>query len=114
VKYKLISELKKGDLVLLSYGEQNGDMADCGTFNKWCQLLLCSSFKAWEAVVMEKPRGKNPTTVFLEVHGWEKDLGSVYAHQIIGWHDEPTGFFEPIEHTPKQLELKEQVKEMGF
>jgi hypothetical protein len=32
-------------------------------------------------------RGKEPTVVFLEVHGWENDLGDTYAHQIIGWLD---------------------------
>jgi hypothetical protein len=112
VMYKKISDLKKGDRVLLNYGEQNGDIATCGTFNRWTSLLLTSSFKAWEGVVMEKPRGKNPTTIFLEVHGWEKDLGSVYAHQVIGWYDENSGFFEPIEHTTKQKECETQVEEL--
>ena len=109
---KTTNDLKQGDKVLLSYGEQNGDIADCGTFARWLQLdFNNSSFKAWEAIVMDNKKGN---TRLLEVHGWENDLGSVYSHQIIGWFDESQGTWQPIQHTPAQLKLKEQIKEMGF
>lgn len=99
MKFKKISDLQKGDRVLLNYGEQDGDMAECGTFERYIRLLLKSSFKAWEGTVVSKPRGKDPSVVNLRVYGWAEDLGDVYAHQIIGWLDPTSGTFEPIEHT---------------
>ena len=102
-KFKKICDLQKGDRVLLNYGEQNADLVECGTFDRYISLLLKSSFKAWEATVMAKPRGKEPIVVFLKVHGWEEDVGDTYAHKIIGWLDPASGTFEPIEHTPKQM-----------
>ncbi len=113
--YKKISDLKKNDKVLLNYGEQNGDLATCGTFERAMRLMFSnSSFKPWEAVIAEKPRGKNPTTVFAEVRGWETELGSVYSHQVIGWWNEVSGVWEPIEHTEKQKEMEKMVAEMGL
>jgi len=111
--YKLISDLKKGDKVLLNYGEQFGDLATCGTFENFMRLDFSnSSFKPWTAIVMSNPRGKNPTIVFLEVHGWETDLGDTYAHKIIGWWNEENGTWEPIKHTDKQKECEKL--EMDF
>lgn len=107
---KTTNDLKMGDRVLLSYGEQNGDIADCGTFEQWLRLDFSnSSLKAWEAIVKDNKKGN---TRVLEVHGWEIDLGSVYSHQIIGWFDESEGTWQPIKHTPAQLKLKEQIKTM--
>lgn len=112
---KKICELKKGDKVLLSYGEQKGDIVTCGTYEKWVLLHYTgASYKAWEATVRGTPRGKNPTVVFLEVHGFENDLGDVYAHQIIGYWDESVNNWQKIEHTPKQIEMKKMVESMGF
>ena len=111
--FKKIVDLKKGDKVLLNYGEQNGDLATCGTFDKFIQLdFNGSSFKAWDAIVMAKPRGKDPTIVFLEVHGWENDLGDTYAHKIIGWFNTESGTWEPIEHTAKQKKMAVMEREM--
>ena len=111
--FKKISDLNKGDKVLLNYGEQNGDIATCGTFQKARLLMFTgSSFKPWEAEVLSKPRGKNPTVVFLKVFGWETDLGDTYAHQIIGWFNNESGTWEPIEHTEKQKEMERMVSEM--
>jgi hypothetical protein len=109
MKYKKICDLKKGDRVLLNYGDQNGDLATCHTFDNWLRMLIRSSFKAWEAEVMERP-SKDPTVVFLKVFGWETDLGDTYAHQIIGWLDPVSGTFEPIEHTPHQQAMEQTVK----
>jgi hypothetical protein len=111
---KKISDLKKGDRILLGYGEQNGDIVSCDTFNKWCRFLLCSSYKAWEGIVESNPRGKDPSVVFLRIFGFEEDLGDTYAFHIIGVQDPATGFFEPIEHTEKQMQLKAQVEAMGM
>ena len=111
--FKKISDLKKGDKVILNYGDQNGDFATCGDFKGlMIAMLNASSFHAWEAIVMSKPRGKNPTIVFLEVHGWENDLGDTYAHKIIGWWSDMTGKWEPIEHTEKQKEMEKLEMEM--
>ena len=105
--FKKISDLKKGDKVILNYGDQNGDIASCGTFSRLIRLMLTApSFHPWEAIVKSNPRGKNPTVVFLEVHGWGKDLGDTYAHKIVGWFDETSGMWEPIEHTEKQKEME--------
>jgi len=104
-KIKKISDLKKGDKVILNYGDQNGNLASCGTFTRMVQLMLTSpSFHPWEAVLASNPRGKNPTIVFLEVHGFETELGDTYAHKIIGWWD--GSLWQPIEHTPKQKEAE--------
>lgn len=109
---KLISELQKGDEVLLNYGDQNGDLATCGTFERWLRLdFNNASYKSWTGIVKSKPRGKNPTVVFLEVHGWETDLGDTYAHKIIGWKGED-GFWHPIVHTDKQKEMEKLEQEM--
>ena len=113
-KFKKVAELQKGDRVLLNYGEQNGDLAECGTFDRYIRLLLTSSFKAWEGTVWTKPRGKDPTIVCLKVHGWSDDIGDTYAHKIIGWLDPASGTFEPIEHTARQKAMEDQVKAMGF
>jgi hypothetical protein len=105
-KFKKICDLNRGERVLLNYGDQNGDIATCHTFDRYIRLLLTSSFKAWEATVMMKPRGKDPIVVYLKVHGWAEDLGDTYAHQIIGWFDDTSGTFEPIEHTAKQKQME--------
>lgn len=111
--FKKISDLQKGDKVLLNYGSQNGDLATCRNFDTFIKLQFNgASFKPWDAVVMAKPRGKNPTVVFLEVHGWENDLGDTYAHQIIGWWNDESGTWEPIEHTEKQKQMEKMVDEM--
>ena len=105
--YKRIVDLKKGDRVILNYGDQNGDIATCNDFKGLMHaILFAPSFHAWEAEVMSKPRGKNPTIVFLKVFGWETDMGDTYAHKIVGWFNENTGTWEPIEHTSKQKEME--------
>jgi hypothetical protein len=111
--FKKICDLNKGDRVILNYGDQNGDIATCGDFKGLMRAMLTApSFHPWEAIVMSKPRGKNPTVVFLEVHGWEKDLGDTYAHKIVGWFNAESGTWEPIEHTPKQKECEEMERTM--
>jgi hypothetical protein len=109
---KTTNDLKKGDRVLLNYGIQNGELTTCDTFEKWLSLdFNNSSYKSWEARVMDNKKGN---TRFLEVHGWEKDLGSVYSHQIIGWFDTSSGTWQPITHTEAQLKLKQTVKGLSL
>ncbi len=105
------NELKKGTRVLLNYGEQNGDMATCGTWKRYSMLQVTgASFVAWEALLMDNGRGN---TRFCEVYGWNTDLGSVYSHQIMAYMDEDVAWV-PVEHTQAQLKLKEQVAAMGM
>jgi len=66
----------------------------------------------WEAEVVEKPRGKEPTTVMCDVYGMYHEMGSVYAHDIVAVKD-ADGNWEKIEHTPKQLKCK-QMNEALF
>lgn len=112
---KKTSDLKKGDKVLLSYGDQNGDIASADTFKKTIALEFTgASYTPWWGEVMEKPRGKNPKRVMLMVHGFETEGGDVWAHQVIGWMNDETGTWEPIEHTDIQNKFKEEVEVMGF
>jgi len=107
-----ISELTKGQRVLLNYGSQNGDIVTCGDFDRYCRLILTSSFNPWEADVISKPRGKDPSVVFLKVYGWETDMGDTYAHNIMA--AQVDGEWVKIEHTPKQKQLEEQCEAMGL
>jgi hypothetical protein len=109
-----ISELKKGDRVLLNYGDQKGILTECGSFDNYIRLLTTSSFSPWQATVWTKPRGKDPTIVCLKVYGWEEDIGDTYAHKIIGWLDPVTQSFKPIEHTEKQKQMEVTCRQMGF
>ena len=108
-----INELVKNDRVILNYGSQNGDMATCGSFDRWQALQANgASFKAWEADVVAKPRGKQPTVVFLKVYGFGTDMGDTYAHNIMAVKRD--GAWVPITLEPKQLEMKAMVEAMGM
>ena len=110
---KKVNELKKGDEVLLNYGDQNGGLAECDSFQRTIELdFNNSSYNPWTGIVMSKPKGKEPTVVFLKVTGWETDLGDTYAHKIIGWKNPESGCWDPIEHTSKQLNCKKLEKEL--
>jgi len=107
---KTTNDLKKGDRVLLAYGEQNGDLASCGTFIRWLQLdFNNSSYKSWEGTIADNRHGN---IRMVDVRGWETEIGSVYAHDIIAWFDDTQGTWQPIKHTEKQLQLNEQIREL--
>ena len=111
---KKVGNLKKGDRVILAYGDQNGDLAGCRDFNKLIQHIFNnSSYHAWEAEVVSF-RGKDPTIVCLNVFGWETEIGDTYAHEIIGWMEPSSGTWQPIEHTKKQLDMLKTVQSMGM
>lgn len=112
-----IVDLVKGQRVLLNYGEQNGDMATCRTYERFVQLRKNgASYKSWEAEVVSKPRGKDPKVVCLKVFGFGEDIGDVYAHQIMAAAvaDQFGTMWVPIEHSKGQKDLEAQVEAMGF
>lgn len=104
------SQLKKGDRVLLSYGEQNGDLAQCRLFARAVLLdFKGSSYKPWQAVLEEKL--KKDGTVFATVEGFETEMGSVYNHDILGVMVD--GTWEPVEHNQSDLDLQEKVQALS-
>jgi hypothetical protein len=64
----------------------------------------------WYATVMDNGRGN---TRVCEVEGMYTEIGSVYAHDIIK-HFTKDGEIVLVEHTEKQMKLREQVMVMGF
>lgn len=101
------TRLKKGDRVLLAYGEQNGDLAGCDNFKRWLNMdFHNSTYKAWEAVLQERPNLDG--TVIAEVEGFETEIGSIYNHDIIAVLRD--GCWDPVNHTEAEIDLREQVK----
>ena len=64
----------------------------------------------WMATVMDNGRGN---TRVCEVEGHYTEMGSVYAHDIVICYP-PIGAAVIVEHTEKQLKLREQVSAFGF
>jgi hypothetical protein len=108
---KRTADLKAGDRVILAYGEQRGELTRCDSFEKFIMHIFHgSSYKAWEAEVVDPANDLDPTIVCLAVFGWETEIGDTYAHEIIGWKDKD-GFWQPIEHTPEQIEMRTKCSE---
>jgi hypothetical protein len=81
----------------------------------WVKLSLhasCGSVPNWEGEMWDNMKGNIRV---VDVYGWEHEAGSVYSHDIIAVkiHKEDAEWI-PVEHTPAQLKLKEQVRAMGF
>ncbi len=74
------NDIKKGDRILL----------DCG----------------WYATMADNKKGD---IRLAKVEGTFTELGSIYSHDIISFIDRNGNSIE-IEHTPKQLKLKEQTE----
>jgi hypothetical protein len=89
---KTTKDLKKGMRVMLSRSASMGELP------------------RWQGTVMDNRSKAN--TCFLEVEGWETEMGSVYSHDVEAVLID--GKWKQIEHTPKQLALKEKVKAMGY
>lgn len=99
------NDLKKGARVLLGYGDKDGDLAGCHDLNTALMMQSQGRYNPWEAVVFDNKKGN---TRDCEVHGFETEIGSVYAHDILAfWNGSK---WEPIEHTPAQLKLKAMVE----
>ena len=55
----------------------------------------------WEADMADNARG---TIRMCKVYGDETEIGSVYAHDIVGVL--VNGTWQPVEHTPAQVKLR--------
>jgi hypothetical protein len=74
----------------------------------------------WYGIMADNMRGN---TRMVDVDGFEREIGSVYSHDITGVRTNDTRqlgaslvnlrltelLFEPVEHTPAQINLKKQV-----
>jgi hypothetical protein len=63
----------------------------------------------WEAEIADNMKGN---TRMATVYGDFTETGSVYSHDIS--HVKIADQWFPIEHTPQQIKLKEQLKRIGF
>ena len=64
----------------------------------------------WYATVFDNAKGQ---TRLCEVEGICTEIGSVYSHDIVLFY--PTsGSAVKVEHTEKQMNLREQVAMLGF
>jgi len=59
----------------------------------------------WNGTMMDNRKGN---TRLVEVEGVYTEIGSVYAHDIV-IAQSADGTYEPVEHTPAQLKLRETV-----
>lgn len=58
----------------------------------------------WEADIADNMRGN---TRMAKVYGFETEIGSVYAHDIVLWLDGDQ--WKRVEHTPAQVKLRTMV-----
>lgn len=69
----------------------------------------------WEADMMDNGRGN---TRLAMVFGFEREAGSVYAHDIMRVQvkdDSPNGYtWQRVEHTVAQIKLRARVAAYGF
>lgn len=84
----LTNDIKKGMRVKLSYSASMGETP------------------RWEGEVWDNARGN---TRVVNVEGWETEAGSVYSHDIEYVKPTPDSDWVKVEHTEKQLKLKEMV-----
>jgi hypothetical protein len=64
----------------------------------------------WEADMADNAKGN---TRMAKVYGYETEIGSVYAHDIVGVQL-LGGLWERVEYTPAQDNLRKQVRAMGM
>lgn len=64
----------------------------------------------WMATILDNKKGN---TRVCEVEGDYTEMGSVYAHDIVTCYLFD-GSCVPVEHTDKQIKLREQVACFGF
>lgn len=63
----------------------------------------------WYATLVDNAKGN---TRMADVEGWFREIGSVYAHDIVGALVD--GKWVDVEHTPAQTKLRKQVEGMGW
>jgi len=64
----------------------------------------------WEAEIADNMKGN--TRMALVYGDFCTEMGSVYSHDIS--HVKIADQWFPIEHTPQQIKLKEQLERIGF
>jgi len=64
----------------------------------------------WLAEIYDNTKGN---TRLAMVDGFERELGSVYSHDINAYYDSTSDSWLPIEHTKAQLKLKSVVEARG-
>lgn len=101
------NDIKKGEKVLLNYGMHNGQLTGVRNFAEYNMLRL--SFSPWEGIMADNMKGNRR---MVDVFGIEREIGSVYSHDIIAVWNNKWNDWEEVEHTPAQLRLKEEVKIM--
>lgn len=69
----------------------------------------CRLRNGWYATPISNTKGN---TRDMTVEGFVTETGSVYSHDIMAAYVD--GKWEPIEHTPAQLKLREQCIAMGL
>ena len=67
--------------------------------------------QGWEGTMKDNRKGN---TRMVEVEGIYTEIGSVYAHDIVGVLDVANAQWVKIEHTPAQLKLKQQLANSGW
>jgi hypothetical protein len=63
----------------------------------------------WEAEIADNMKGN---TRLATVYGEFTETGSVYSHDIVQVQIADQWF--PVEHTPAQIKLRDQLKRIGF
>ena len=63
----------------------------------------------WEAEIADNMKGN---TRLATVYGEFTETGSVYSHDIV--QVQITDQWFPVEHTPAQIKLRDQLKRIGF
>lgn len=104
---KHADELPKGTRVLLSYGAQDGDLAQCDDYDRVMQFFSLErnsgAYMPWEAELLDNKKG---TIRNMRVFGWEDEIGDTYAHKIVAYKDD-NGKWQPVLLSDKQKEMKE-------
>ena len=72
----------------------------------WIQLQ-----NGWDGVMMDNAKGN---TRMVDVNGFMREAGSVYAHDIVHALCPSTKTLIKVEHTPAQLKLKQRLAKMGW
>jgi hypothetical protein len=71
--------------------------------------MLVRMSNGWYGVMQDNGRG---TTRLVEVKGYYTETGSVYSHDIALALPVDGGIWEIVEHTAKELQLKEMTEKL--
>ena len=64
----------------------------------------------WYGTMADNKKGN---TRIVDVEGFERETGSVYAHDIVIAKN-AAGEWEPVEHTPDQILLRVKLRKLGW